>query len=348
MSSRNKSFVADLASAVEPAAEPVERTGRLGLGVLSGRSNRLAELASGTVVNSPQELVDPARCRIWDRHNRDYGALSEERCSDLLESILAQGKQEVPAIVRRVADDPDHDFEVICGARRHWSVTWLRAHNHPEIRYLVEVRDLTDEQAFRISDLENRTREDLSDIERARDYLRALDLYYGGRQKDMAKRINQSEAWLSRYLDLARLPEDLVGAFANPFELKISHIGALKPLLKADHDRATVLAEARSLRARRGEGRGDVPGNPPDVIRALTAAVHGKADGGKKPAAQPRAPKRTGSDPVVIRSGSGTPILRVDGKDRRGVSITLLHKSGGARRDVEAALKELLDHHWPE
>src|SRR3546814_12241893 len=81
---------------------------------------------------------------------------SDLRCADLIESMIAQGRQEMPAIVRRVGNDPDHDFEVISGARRHWSVSWLREHNYPDIRYLVEIRNLTDEQAFRISDLENR------------------------------------------------------------------------------------------------------------------------------------------------------------------------------------------------
>ena len=334
MSSKNKSFVDGLTAGMEP----VERVSRLGLGVLGGRNNRLAELASGAVVHSPQELVDPARCRVWDRHNRDYAALTQERCGDLIESILAQGRQEVPAIVRRVSGDPAHDFEVICGARRHWSVTWLRENNHPEIRYLVEIRDLTDEQAFRIADLENRAREDLSDVERARDYLRALGLYYGGRQKDMAKRLNQSEAWLSRYLDLARLPEELVGAFADPFELKISHVGSLKPLLKPEESRAAVFAEARRLRDAREEGGEGVPLSPPDVIRALIAATR---------SAKIDAPKRTGMEPRTVAGASGKPVLRIVGQDKAGLTLTLLLDSGASRREVEAALENLLDEHWP-
>lgn len=342
MSSKNKSFMADLVSAVEPAGEGGDRPSRLGTGVLSGRNNRLAELASGTVVNSPQELIDPARCRIWERHNRDYAALSEQRCEDLIESVLAQGKQEVPAIVRRVTGDPAHDFEVICGARRHWTVSWLRANNHPEVRYLVEIRDLTDEQAFRISDLENRAREDLSDMERARDYLQALGLYYGGKQKDMAKRLNQSEAWLSRYLDLARLPDELVSAFPDPFELKISHITALKPLLKPEESRSLVLAEAARIREARESGAGQGPATAPDMIRALARAAKPSNGGDLK-----EAPRKTGKDAVTHRNEAGLPVLRVDGKDRKGLSVVLLPKGGGSRSDVEAALKQLLDQHWP-
>ena len=69
------------------------------------------------------QLVDPARCRMWARHNRDYDLLDEASCADLLESLRAQGEQEFPAIVRRVEDDPAFDYEVICGARRHWAVS---------------------------------------------------------------------------------------------------------------------------------------------------------------------------------------------------------------------------------
>lgn len=349
MSSKNKSFVANLASAVEAVPDPSDRPGerggsRLGMGVLGSRSNRLTDLASGAVVDSPQELVDPARCRIWEHHNRDYGALTYERCADVIEPMIAQGRQEFPAIVRRVANDPDHDFEVISGARRHWSVSWLRAHNYPDFRYLVEIRNLTDEQAFRLSDIENRAREDLSDLERARDYLKALDLYYDGKQKEMAKRLNQSEAWLSRYLDLARFHPDLIGAFPDPYDLKITHGATLKPLLKGDGSRGAVMEEARRLKAAREAGEDGQPATVPEVLRLLAAAAGLEAEKPKPPPA----PKKTGMDDFTVRNGSGAALLRVEGKDRKGLNLTLFLKGGGSREEAEAALKDVLDHHWPK
>ena len=285
MSSKNRGFAAGLAGAIETAVPtPGEgRAGdRLGAGPLAGRSNRLAELASGALVNRPQEWVDPARCRMWAEHNRDYGLLNEARCADLIESLKAQGKQEVPAIVRRVSGAPGVDFEVICGARRHWSVSWLRAHNYPDFRFLVEVRDLTDEEAFRISDLENRARADLTDLERARDYLRALERHYESRQRTMALRLNVTESWLSRYLDLARLPDALVRAFPDPQALKIKHVTLLKPLLKPDDRRDRVLEEAAQIAAEQSAGPTG-PKTPQDVIRRLSQAAimipPGMADG---------------------------------------------------------------------
>src|SRR3546814_15140148 len=89
---------------------------------------------------------------MWAGHNREYALLNEERCADLIESIKAQGRQEMPAIVRRVRGEPDYDFEVICGARRHWSISWLRSHNYPDFRFLVDISELSDEEAFRIAD----------------------------------------------------------------------------------------------------------------------------------------------------------------------------------------------------
>ena len=35
-------------------------------GLLADRENRLSQLAAGNAVTRFQELVDPARCRIWD------------------------------------------------------------------------------------------------------------------------------------------------------------------------------------------------------------------------------------------------------------------------------------------
>lgn len=338
MSGKNSSFAADLAGAIDSSTAQPPRAARLATGVLAGRSNRLADLASGSLVNRAVELVDPARCRMWPGHNRDYAALSEERCHDLIESLKAQGKQEMPALVRRLQNDPAYDYEVISGARRHWSVSWLRSHNYAEFRFLIEIRDLTDEEAFRLSDLENRAREDISDYERARDYLRALNLYYGGKQGAMAERLKVSGSWMSRYLDLARLPDALLSAFASPHDLGIKHVTMLKPLLKPEDRRARVEQAARELAAKRGRGEGG-PASPPDVIRHLTAAADAPEKSGS--------PKKSGSADMLANA-DGVPVLRVDRRTRKAVTLTLLPRDGGSRADAEAAFRSVLERHWPD
>lgn len=347
MSSKNRGFAAGLAESIDAPPTPLETAHtpaparRLGAGMLVDRTNRLADLASGGIVSRPQELVDPARCRMWEEHNRDYARLSEERCSDIIGTTRGQKSQEVPAIVRRVKDDPNYDFEVICGARRHWSVSWLRQNHYPDTRFLIEIRDLTDEEAFRISDLENRAREDLTSLERAADYLRALGKHYGGSQKAMAKRMDVTETWLSRYLDLARLPEELRAAFPDAADLGVKHVSQLKPLLKPEERKARVLEAARRLATAHAAGEASAPRATPAIIRALTLA----ADAPKKSGS----PKKSGKAAAeVIASKSGRPLVSISRKGRLAVDFTLHLDAGASRAEAEEALGAALARHWPD
>lgn len=286
------------------AARLPPRTGILGL-----RENRLSELASGAAVTRVHELVDPARCRIWDGHNRDYAALDENSCADLIESLRAQGRQEVAAIVRRVTGDPQCDFEVVCGARRHWSVSWLRGHDYPDLRFLIEPRELTDEEAFRVADLENRSRRDLSDYERATDYARAIERYYGGSQKRMVDRLQVTKSWLSRYLELAKLPPEVIACFGSPHVIGISHAADLAPSLRAPAMRRRVLSQAelitRDQTERQAVGSALMP--PRAVVLLLLA--------------KPGAAKRRLEPDVVIRGPAGTVVAQAS--KSRGGDLTI-------------------------
>lgn len=337
MERKNRGFASNLTSALAGPKEPAPARAAPSRDMIASRTNRLAELATGSSVPKTQYQVDPARCRMWAYHNRDYAALDFERCRDLIESIKAQGRQEVPAIVRRIQGDPDHDFEVICGARRHWSVNWLRENNYPNIRFLVEPRELTDEEAFRVADLENRAREDLTDFERARDYLRALDAYYGGKQKDMAERLNVTPSWLSRYLDLARLPAEIVAAFPRPHDLRIKHVTQLKPLMKPPARFELVEQRARELAGQAKDGKVLAPA---EVIKQLAAAYRGPQ--------KVRIAEKAGGLHETIMDSAGKPIMTVH-KPRRGegVSITLIPDGKGNRAEVAAAFERVLAVYWP-
>jgi len=293
-------------------------------GILGARENRLAELAAGNLVTRVHEFVDPARCRIWEGHNRDYAALTETACADLLESIRAQGRQEVPAIVRRVTGDPAHDYEVICGARRHWSITWLRANAYPEFKFLIEPRELTDEEAFRLADLENRSRKDLSDYERATDYARAIERYYGGSQQKMVERLEVSKSWLSRYLELARLPAEVIACFASPHVIGISHAAQLAPLLRAPISRDRVLAAAETLRAEA------LP--PAAIVRRLAQAAKGR---GLKP------PKAA----TIIKGTDGKILLKAQRAANGTLSLTI--QPAANRTELLKAIADLLPENAP-
>ena len=275
--------------------------GRAGRGTrFLKRASALDARVTGAVEEKTLHWVDPAECRMWAGHNRAYDLLTEERCRDLIDGIRAQGRQEFPAIVRPAGEGPQR-YEVICGARRHFAVSWLRANGYTQFRYLIEVRELSDEEAFRLADIENREREDLSDYERARDYARALELYYGGEQKRMAERLEVSPAWLSRYLALARLPDEIVGAYADLTHIRERHARALTAAMRGADARKAVLGEADLVRSDQAERR--AAGQPPldgaQVIARLSAAPKPRAPR-PKGRAQDRVAVRTTRDRLVI------------------------------------------------
>ena len=325
MAQGNRGFAQGLAGTLSPPAGGARLPPRTGL--LADRENRLSQLAAGNSVTRFQELVDPARCRIWEGHNRDYAALNEETCADLIESFKAEGRQIFPAIVRRVEGDPGHDWEIICGARRHWTASWMRAHHQPDFKVLIEPRELTDEEAFRVADLENRSRRDLSDYERARDYARAVDRYYGGSQQQMADRLEVSKSWLSRYLELARLPAEIVQAFASPHVIGISHAAILAPLLRADGQRDRIIAEAKRLAAERVE----LP--PAAVVQRLTDAGHAGVTR-----------RANASREHVVRSSEGNIVARGLRTGRGGgVTISFPTPAKHPRAALVSAVEEILD-----
>ena len=108
-----------------PAPQPAglsRASNRAGLSLL-GRENALARVASGEVRQVTQLLINPARVRVWAGNARIQERLSVEAVRDLIDSILAEGGQKVPVVVRHVNGDPDHDYEVIAGTRRHFAIS---------------------------------------------------------------------------------------------------------------------------------------------------------------------------------------------------------------------------------
>jgi ParB family chromosome partitioning protein len=326
MSKGNKGFGAAIADGI--AAAPVEARPSPARDVLGSRSGALSQLASGKLVTDRTEWVDPARCRPWSLHNRTLELLDETSCADLISSLKAEGRQRIPAIVRRLKNDPDHDYEIVAGVRRWWTVSWLRANNYPEFHYLITIQNVTDEEGFRLADVENRARKDISDLERARDYLRALDLFYGGSQTAMAARLNVSNSWMSRILEVGRLPDSIIEAFPDSRGVTARHAGQLAPALRRAETRDRMLAAATEIRA-----AGDQQ-EPHLIVAELLAAAE-------------RPVRRAGADATrELRTAAGKPMLRIDGKGKgKGMTLRILPRSGATRAELEdAVLKALEDY----
>jgi len=224
-------------------------------------------------VKRPTIRIRPDECTVWPGNARDYASLSYERCASLIDSIKEENGNREPVVIRRTQDG-EKPYELIVGTRRHFSVAWLRANNHAQIDLIARIETLDDEGAFRLADIENREREGVSDVERARNYQHAVDAYYGGVRAHMAERLAIGKQNLHNLLQLAELPQEVVDAFAALSDLKVRHGMKLSPLLKQPALRDAIMMEATVIKAeqarRRAAGEPMIDG--PQVLQRLAAA----------------------------------------------------------------------------
>ena len=295
-------------------------------GIMASRSQTLARLATGKSVADRTEWVDPAMCRPWRMHNRDLDHLSEESCRDLIDSFLSAKKQRIPAIVRRLKNDPEFNFEIIAGVRRWWTVQWLRDHHHPEFEYLVTIQNVTDEEAFRVSDVENRSRKDISDWERAREYTIALAEFYEGSQSQMAEHLNLSKSWLSRLLDVARLPEEMVAAFSDTHDITVRVARDIKPLTGDFKSFVKMRDEADRIKEERKRGGVKISG--PEVAKRLVKAT--------------AAPAVKGGAEKEITGRGGKVILRYTKARGGGLTIKVPPNAEATPTELLKAIERLL------
>jgi ParB family chromosome partitioning protein len=313
-----------------PSPAPDLRMQRARGTTLLGRESALARVASGEVRQVTQLLLDPAKVRVWSGNARSYEHLSEASCQELIDSIVAEGGQKVPAVVRRIEGDPDYDYEVIAGTRRHWSISWLRAHSYPEMMFVAQVAQLDDEAAFRLADLENRARKDVSDLERARNYAAALKSHYGNHQSRMAERLKLSKGWLSKMLKVASLPDAVVAAFASPAEVQLK---PAYPLAQALDDKLAAPAILRAAKALAAEQASRAKSGSPalsaaEVLTRLLAA--------------PRADEAPAASMFSWTSDYGRTGLSVVSANRQGATVRVHAGSGARIDDLVEAFREAL------
>ena len=192
------------------------------------------------------QRLDPARVRPSRFRNRDERSFERAEFRELVDSIRAAGGNSVPVNVRRIDDDPNYDYEIVYGLRRHRAC--LEA-GLPLLAIVHREDELQDKAVYQAMTRENSQRDDLSPWEWGQHYARGLGQYYAT-QKDLADDNGRSQAHVSHALDLVSLPEEVVSAFESPLELQLKWGTALRNDLK--HSRRSVLAKASELTDRRG------------------------------------------------------------------------------------------------
>jgi ParB family chromosome partitioning protein len=204
--------------------------------------------------------VSPFRCRMWDLHDRFEASICEETCRAEIESFSRHG-QIVPVLGRPLRGNPDHDIELICGARR------LFVARHLKQDLIVELREMSDREALISMDIENRERADISPYERGMSYARWLRSGHFQSQDDIARALKISAAQVSRLVKLSRLPAVVVDAFASPTEICETWGLDLIEALDDPTRRQPTIHQARQIREQNPRPRGA------DVYRQLLSST---------------------------------------------------------------------------
>jgi ParB family transcriptional regulator, chromosome partitioning protein len=122
----------------------------------------------------------------------------EGRLEELAKSIRANGVVQ-PLLVRRKGNN----YELIAGERR-WRAAQLAGLTHVP----VVVRSVPDEKVLELALIENIQREDLNPIEEAQAYKKLIDSI-GLTQESLAERVGRDRSYITNYLRLLRLPQDI-------------------------------------------------------------------------------------------------------------------------------------------
>ena len=191
-------------------------------------------------------LLDPKLVTWSGWANRDPANFTGGEFVALKHEIESAGGNVQAIKVRPLKPGGEFQYEVVFGHRRH------RACLELGLPVLAVVDNLGEVELFVQMDRENRSRKNLSAWEQGMMYLRALENGLFPSNRQLAEKVGVDLAQVGKALSLARLPREVVDAFASPLDLQFRWA---KPLADAcDSDPAGVRLRARNAQ-RLGEQR---------------------------------------------------------------------------------------------
>ncbi len=214
---------------------------------------RVSTMAKGNVITLPvcgrdvrftletiaADMVEKGTV-IWAGNERDQELLTEEALDDLIPSFLISGQQN-PAFGRKTSGK----IEVADGSRRRMTAIITTSD------YRILVGDLDDEQMDSLCKIGNDYRP-TSAYERGKRYIQRLDKEFNGNISSLAESENISRKIITRCINTAGLPRDIIALFSHPGELSAR---AGDSMAKIFHKYpAAILEQSRILENRKFSG----------------------------------------------------------------------------------------------
>lgn len=158
----------------------------------------MSALLSDTTATTSEELLEIDIDLIDPNSAQPRTNFNEERLNELAQSIRSNGIVQ-PLLVRRRGAR----YQLVAGERR-----WRAAQRASLQRVPAVVRDIPDDKLLELALIENIQRQELNAIEEAHAYKRLIDTL-GLTQETVAQRVGRDRSFVTNYLRLLRLPEDL-------------------------------------------------------------------------------------------------------------------------------------------
>ena len=232
------------------------------------------------------DLIDPSSAQ--PRTNFDEG-----RLADLAQSIRSNGIVQ-PILVRKRGAR----YQLIAGERR-----WRAAQRAGLQRVPAVVREIPDNKLLELALIENIQRQELNAIEEAHAYKRLIETL-GLTQETVAQRVGRDRSFITNYLRLLRLPDD-IQRLVEDEKLTMGHARALLGVDDEEIQRKvarSVIAQALSVRETERTIKRIIAGTNPTI--AVSPAP--KQDDANIRTAENKLRRRLGTQVRVLPSSTGS------------------------------------------
>ncbi|HEY6190017.1 MAG TPA: ParB/RepB/Spo0J family partition protein [Pyrinomonadaceae bacterium] len=185
----------------------------------------MSALLSDTAPTTSEELLEIDIDLIEPSPAQPRTHFDEGRLEELAQSIRSNGIVQ-PLLVRQRGAR----YQLVAGERR-----WRAAQRAGLQRVPAVVRAIPDDKLLELALIENIQRQELNAIEEAHAYKRLIDTL-GLTQETVAQRVGRDRSFVTNYLRLLRLPED-IQSLVEEEKLSMGHARALLGVDDADIQR---------------------------------------------------------------------------------------------------------------
>jgi ParB family chromosome partitioning protein len=165
---------------------------------------------------SSEEMVEIDIDLIEPNNFQPRTTFNEEKLEELAQSIKSNGVIQ-PLLVRRIENDK---YQLVAGERR-----WRASQRAGLLKVPCVVKEIPEDKMLELALVENIQRQELNAIEEAQAYKRLIETL-GFTQEMVAQRVGRDRTFITNYLRLLRLPEDIQDLVVNE-KLSMGHARAL-------------------------------------------------------------------------------------------------------------------------